>query len=415
MNIKLPRLLVRMASIACFGAIIGLRCLGSTEFTQPEAAVIPAAKFNVVDFGAKGDGVTVNTGAIQQAIDACAKAGGGQVIIPSGTFFSGPLKLRSRSALVLEKGALLKGSPQFSDFGLPSPLPATQAEADVYYKKIPPLISGDKLQDVAILGQGVIDGNGPMWWDRSDVRIKRGIAPKEVGSVYIPRPHLVILEDCIRVHIQGVTLKDSPMFHLVPKRCKEVLVEDIAILSPDEAPNADGIDPSNSSNMLIRRCLIDTGDDNIAFKGGGGKGAPPCENVVISNCRFLAGHGLSIGSETYSGVRNILVKDCTFEGTTTGLRIKSGRTRGGPVENITYQNITMKNVGTAFNIDLFYDDKAGKKEPGMAPVTATTPKVKGVRFVNIKCDGATKRAGMIYGWRSLTPSAQAEREWFSFS
>ena len=111
-------------------------------------------------------------------------------------------------------------------------------------------------------------------------------------------------------------------------------MEDVTIFSPADAPNTDGIDPANSRDVVIRRCTIDTGDDDIALKGGG-VGGVPTENVLVTDCKFLHGHGVSIGSETEAGVRNFLVQRCTFENTGTALRIKSGRTRGGVVEKIT--------------------------------------------------------------------------------
>ncbi|HSI13094.1 MAG TPA: glycoside hydrolase family 28 protein [Chthoniobacter sp.] len=390
---------------ACAAALL-LSPLEAKElpFREPQAAAIPQRSCKITDFGAKGDGTTMNTDAFRAAIGSCAKAGGGRVVVPAGTFLTGPIELASRTALVLEKGAVIQASDKFADFGLPNPLPATQGEIDAFKRQLRPFISGTKLEDVAILGEGVIDGAGAVWWAKSDKAAERAIAPANAGEpapvaekpLYVPRPFLVVLRECTRVHIQGVTLRNSPMFHLVPHHCSEVLVEDVTIFSPADAPNTDGIDPANSREVLIRRCTIDTGDDDIALKGGG-VGGVPTENVTVTDCKILHGHGVSIGSETEAGVRNFLVQRCTFENTGTALRIKSGRTRGGVVEKITFRDITMKNVETAITLSLFYDDKKAALKPELKPITESTPKFRDIHFLNVTCDGTTKKAGEIVG------------------
>ena len=387
-----------------FTAALGLALLlnlaeaKELSLREPQPAAVPQRTFTITDFGARGDGATMATDAIRKAIEACAKSGGGRVIVPAGIFLTGPIALASRTALVLEKGAVLQASDRFADFGLPDPLPAVQSEIDAFKKQLRPLISGTKLEDVSILGEGIIDGAGAAWWAKSDKVAERAVASAAAAKkpLYVPRPHLIVLRDCARVHIQGVTLKNSPMFHLVPHHCHDVLVEDVTILSPADAPNTDGIDPANSRDVLIRRCTIDTGDDNIALKGGG-VGGVPTENVTVTDCKFLHGHGVSIGSETQAGVRNFLVQRCSFEGTGTALRIKSDRTRGGVVENVIYRDITMKNVETAITIFLFYDDKKAALKPEPKPVTENTPIIRRIQFLNITCDGTTKKAGEILG------------------
>lgn len=383
------------------------------SFREPQATAIPQREFTITDFGAVGDGVAMNTAAFRAAIGACAKAGGGRVIVPAGTFLTGPIELASRTALVLEKGAVVQASDTFADFGLPDPLPAVQSEIDASRKQLRPFISGVKLEDVAIIGEGIIDGAGANWWAMSDKAAERAVAAAKAAEavetakpgepapavkkpLYVPRPHLIVLRECARVLVKGVTLRNSPMFHLVPHHCSEVLVEDVTIFSPADSPNTDGIDPANSRDVLIRRCTIDTGDDNIALKGGG-VGGEPTENVTVTDCTFLHGHGVSIGSETEAGVRNFLVQRCTFENTGTALRIKSDRTRGGVIESITYRDITMKNVEAAITISLFYNDRNAALRPEPKAVTGATPVVRDVHFLNITCKGATKKAGEIVG------------------
>ena len=403
---------------AAFAAALLLSPLKAKDlsFREPQAAAIPQRTFKITAFGAVGDGAVMNTEAFRATVQACAKAGGGRVIVPAGTFLTGPIELASRTALVLEKGAVIQASDKFADFGLPDPLPAVQSEIDASRKQLRPFISGVKLEDVAIVGEGVIDGAGANWWAMSDKTAERSIAaaklakaaepadPAKPGEptpavkkpLYVPRPHLIVLRDCARVQIKGVTLRNSPMFHLVPHHCREVLVEDVTIFSPADAPNTDGIDPANSRDVLIRRCTNDTGDDNIALKGGG-VGGEPTENVTVTDSAFLHGHGVSIGSETEAGVRNFLVQRCSFENTGTALRIKSDRTRGGIIENVTYRDIKMKNVDAAITISLFYDDRKAALKPEPKAVTEATPKVRDIHFLNITCNGATKKAGEIVG------------------
>ncbi|MEP6672255.1 MAG: glycoside hydrolase family 28 protein [Chthoniobacter sp.] len=415
---KLPTLSQVWSAAGAVALLLGAADAKEPTFREPQAPTIPQRNFPIINYGAKGDGATLNTAAFRAAIEACVKAGGGRVIVPSGVFITGPIELASHTALVLEKGAVIQASDQFADFGLPNPLPASQAEIDAFRKQLRPLINGVKLEDIAILGEGIIDGNGAVWWAKSDKAAERAVAARPVAAattlpadstaakpaatptpakpLYVPRPYLITLRNCTRVHLQGVTLRNSPMFHFVPHHCSEVLVEGVTISAPADSPNTDGIDPANSREVLIRRCTIDTGDDNIAVKAGN-VGGEPTENVTVIDCKFLHGHGVSIGSETEAGVRNFLVQHCTFENTGTALRIKSDRTRGGVIENVTYRDITMKNVETAITLSLFYDDRKAALKPEARPVTDSTPQIRNIHFLNITCEGTTRKAIDIAG------------------
>src|SRR5712691_8688786 len=357
---------------------------------NPQLPVIPSRKFVITSFGAIGDGKHSNTDALHKAIAACRDHGGGQVVVPAGTFLTGPIELTSKMALVLEKGATIRGSENFKDYE------ATDRNGK---KSAIPLIGGKQLTNVAIRGEGTIDGAGSLWWKRFRAERAAGVTqqgqPRTAGQPQeSPRPKLILLTDCSRVLIQGVTLKDSPQFHLVPQRCHDVTIEDVNITAPADSPNTDAIDPSSSRNVIIRHCVIDVGDDNIAFKSNPNEG--PTEDVLVTDCTFKHGHGTSVGSNIGGGIRNIIVQDCTFEGTDNGIRIKSARDRGGLVENVVYRNLIMKNVGVAITINLFYFDKAGQKERKPKTVTPTTPIVRGVRISNITVEGA-KTAGEIVG------------------
>ena len=353
---------------------------------NPKLPVIPTRKFLITDFGAVGDGQHSNTASFRQAILACRDAGGGQVMVPAGTFVTGPFELAANMALVLQKGAIIRAAENVSAY-------------DTADHKVLPLIGGRRLTNVAIVGEGTIDGAGAPWWKRFRAERAAGVPqqgqPRQAGQPQeSPRPKLVLLTDCANVLIRGVTIKDAPQFHLVPQRCHDVTIEDVTITAPADSPNTDGIDPSSSHDVLIRHCTIDVGDDNVAFKSNPGEGAT--ENVLVTDCIFKHGHGASVGSNIGGGIRNIVVQNCTFDGADNGIRIKSARDRGGLVENVTYRHIAMKNVGVAITLNLFYFDKTAQQERKTAAVTSTTPVVRGIRIIDVVVEGA-KTAGDIVG------------------
>lgn len=350
--------------------------------------------FDVREFGATGDGKTIDTESIQKALDACGKAGGGTVKFSAGTYLSRPLVLRTKTTFVLETNAVLKATDDPADFLRDG---ATWDEILAGKKKGPfdPFIGGKDLEDVTITGGGTIDGSGARWW------IPAEEARQKVSGYTLPRPNLVVLNRCKNVRLSGITLRDSPKFHFVPTDCDGVMVENVTVLAPERAANTDAIDPSICRNVTITRCHIDVGDDNVAIKSG--KKVPgrefACENIAITDCVFLHGHGVSIGSETVGGVRNVTVKNCRFENTENGIRIKSRRGRGGRVEDITYENLTMTNVYPAISIAGYYQDSSQLKfltEDKAQPVNETTPQFKNIRIVNLTAN-SLKSAGVIVG------------------
>jgi polygalacturonase len=246
------------------------------------------------------------------------------------------------------------------------------------------------VSELAITGGGVIDGGGSAWW--GDVRkAKRENTPEP------PRPRLVTLSRCQHIRLESITLRNSPSFHFVPSNCEDVAVTGVKITAPADSPNTDGIDPSASRNVRISKCTIDVGDDNIAVKSGAVDPKHPeaaSEDIVVSDCVFLHGHGMSIGSETNGGVRNLRVERCTFRDTTTGIRIKSDRTRGGLVSNISYTDITMENVKTAILITAYYPKVPATD--AAQPVTDKTPMYDNIRITNVKAEGSAS-AGTIVG------------------
>jgi hypothetical protein len=308
--------------------------------------------------GAVGDGQTLNTPAIQAAIDRCATNGGGDIIVPKGTFVTGAIFLKQGVNLVIEKGGVLKGSQNTNDYpwintriaGLEMRWPAA-------------LVNADGVADLKITGAGTIDGSGERWWrEYWDARNK---APNRADPHFkIPRPRLVHLMNATNVLVRGVTLKDSAFWNLQLTYCEGAEVRDVTIrapIAPIRAASSDGIDVDSSRNVLIVGCDIECADDAICLKSGrdadGLRVNRPTENVVIRDCRVGNAAGLVvIGSETSGGIRNVKVLNCRAdEGCEEIVRFKTKVGRGGVVEDILYENITA--IGTArvfsFNMNAF--------------------------------------------------------------
>jgi len=355
-------------------------------------AAMSPKEFNVRQFGAKGDGINFDTAAIQSALDACADSGG-TVAFPPGTYLSKPLTLHSKTTVKLAAGATLQASTNQSDF-MKRPGDWLQARGNGDFI---PFIGGRHLTNVTLTG-GVIDGGGAVWWGEAEKarRIKPGYT--------LPRPNLIVIEQCDILCLKDITLQNSPKFHFVPTECNGVVVSNVTVLAPEHAANTDAIDPSGCKDVLITQCHIDVGDDNIAIKAGrkvaGREFAS--EDITVTDCAFLHGHGLSIGSETAGGVRNVTVKNCTFENTENGLRIKSQRGRGGVVENLLYDGITMKNVDPAITLTCYYaNNSAG--DPAIAAAADDTTKVseriptyRNIRISNLTAT-CPRAAGTIAG------------------
>ena len=351
----------------------------------------PSKVYDARAFGAKGDGKTLDTAAIQRALSECGKAGGGTVRFPAGTYLSQPLTLGNRTTVLLDEGATLLASPDHKHF---MKVPGDWLKAGSSGDFIA-LLSGKDLTDVAITGKGVIDGNGSVWWEEAEK------ARQKVSGYTLPRPNLFTLQRCKNVKVTGITLQNSPKFHFVPTECEDVLVDGVTVLAPEGAANTDGIDPSNCRNVTITRCLIDVGDDNVAIKSGKKVEGREfgCENITVTDCTFKHGHGASIGSETVGGVRNVLVKNCTFEDTDNGLRIKSRRGRGGKVEDITYTDCTLKNCHPAISIMCYYQNSTHGKFPQddqAQPFNDTTPVFRKITIRNVT-GNSTREVGLIVG------------------
>ena len=358
------------------------------------SGALGAETFNVRTLGAKGDGATFDTVAIQKALDACANSGG-TVEFPPGTYLSKPLTVHSGTTVKLDAGATLQASTNQADFmKIPGDWLKVRGGSDFI-----PFIGGEKLTNVTFTGSGIIDGGGSVWWGEAE-------KARQIKSGYtLPRPNLIVIEQSKNLRFENITLQNSPKFHLVPSDCEDVIISNVTILAPERAANTDAIDPSGR-RMLITKCRIDVGDDNVAIKAGKKVAGQDfqSEDITVTDCTFLHGHGMSFGSETSGGVRNITVKNCTFENTENGLRIKSDARRGGLVENISYSDITMSNVVPAITFTCFYqNNSSGDAKRGTAPqaevqLTAgdKLPVYRNIRVSNLKAT-SLKSAGMIMG------------------
>ena len=363
--------------------------VSAAEHVKPALPRIPDRTFNLADFGAVGDGKTMNTAAFTQAIAAVAQAGGGRLVVPAGVFITAPFALCSNLDLHLDAGAVIKAPETFAALGLPDPAQfKSQAEANAVYKVPDPLITGNKLHDVALTGTGTIDGSGPHWWNWSERAARNAARDGQPGRVVYRRPHLVVINGCDRLHVADITLTNSSMFHLVPRNINDLTIERVKVRAPwdGSAPNTDAIDPGPGTNFWIHHCDIDTGDDNIVIKSGG-------TNVLIEDNTIKHGHGISIGSETTAGVHTMLVRRCTFDGTDNGIRIKSMRGAGGLVENVRYTDLTMKNVANAIVLQLDYVDN---NRPDFKGDPTKIPAIHNILLDHLTIEGS-RNAGIIHG------------------
>lgn len=361
--------------------------------------------FNVRDFGAAGDGKRKDTAAIARAIDACAAAGGGMVLVPPGRYLTGAVALKSHITFSISAGAVVLGSEDPADY------PLRESPWKNGTKDISSLIYGEDLVNVAIAGRGIIDGQGQAWWKRQRLANPKKGDPKpatpadfeEIQKIRHGRPHLIKLVRSRDVLIEGLTLTNSPSWTVHPIFCEFVNVRGLNIQNPERSPNTDGVNPESCRNVHISDCTIDVGDDCITLKSGkdelGRRTGRPSENISVTNCTMLHGHGgVVIGSEMSGGVRNVTVSNCVFQGTDRGIRIKSQRGRGGVVEGVTVSNIVMQDVQDAFSITMFYQGKDKPEE--VYPVNEGTPSFRDILIDNITARGL-KTAGHIMGLREL--------------
>ena len=384
-------------------------------FSMPEVAapVFPKKTVSLAQYGAKGDGKTLCTEAFSKAIDELSRQGGGRLSVPQGVWFTGPIVLKSHVDLHLEKGAVILFSGDMDLY----PVIETNYEGELR-KHCQSPVSAVGQTDIAISGQGIIDGNGICWRPLKKEKVtegqwkkftsKGGVFPR--STMWYPseervkmRPVLLYLESCRNVLLQGVTFQNSPNWCLHPLLCENLIVDQVMVRNPAYAQNGDAIDVESCRNVLVVNSSFDAGDDGICLKSGrdeqGRRRGRPTENVVVDGCTVFNGHGgFVVGSEMSGGVRNIWVNDCQFLGTDAGLRFKSCRGRGGVVENIYIRNISMADIlGDAVTFDLFYGGKSvieqlesGERINNIAaePVGEGTPVFRNIDIQHVVCRGA---------------------------
>ena len=339
---------------------------------------------DVKTYGAKGDGTTKDTIAVQKAIDECtAGKGGGTVEVPAGTYVIAPIVLKSNMTLHLAKGATLLGSPDMTDY------------SKVVFARHPtvqPLVGSVNAENITINGEGTIDGNGHIWWD-----YVRGVRNSGVLGTDHPRPMGVVFDHSKHIRMEGVTVQNSGFWQIVPYYADDLVFRNLRVLAP-LSPNTDAIDPFSSSDIVIDHVFASTGDDNVAIKSGeiNSPGPDdPSKNITITDCTFERGHGISIGSEIAGGVQNVHVERVSFKGTDNGIRIKSARDRGNDVSNISYKDITMENVKIAIYITEFYASRDPAGEVPAEPVTRLTPKFHDITMENVTATGSGVAASIV--------------------
>lgn len=333
-----------------------------TALTEPSVPQIPDNVVNIADFGGVGDGATLNTQAFAKAFNALEKQGGGHLVVPAGIWLTGPVSFKDRIDLHLEKNALVLFTP----------------DKTAYLKdgKVQSCISASKRTDISITGEGILDGNGAYWRavkrsKVSDVEWKDykrlGGTESDGGSLWFPfglkgmkdiasdykaqeklRTHMIRFTDCERVLVKGVTIQNSPKFHLIPTRCNNVIIDGVTVRCPWNAQNGDGIDLSCCQDVLVVNSMVDVGDDGICLKAGAGPSAlkyPPVARVlIVDNTVFHAHGGFVIGSEFSAGVQDVVVRRNSFSGTDTGLRFKSATGRGGKTQRLYIEDIIMSGI-----------------------------------------------------------------------
>ena len=397
------------------------------ELRQVTAVAIPENTVTLTDFGGVGDGVTLNTEAFRKAISALTKKGGGRLVVPQGVWLTGPIQLKDNIDLHITRNAIVLFSPDKSLF----------VDKDGKSSRCDAGIKASKRKNIAITGEGIVDGNGAQWrpvkrGKVSDVEWKRfkeiGGVERGNGQLWYPwdvkagypniaetpeqqekmRQDLVRLTDCENVLIKGVTFQNSPRFHVHPCNSRNVIIDGVTVRCPWNAQNGDAIDISDCHQVLIVNSVVDAGDDGLCMKSGNMKPTAlvnGCEDILIQdNTVFHAHGGFVIGSESITGMKRIVVRQCQFSGTDTGLRFKSGIGRVGKTEDIFISDIVMNVItdeAIVFQCD-YVDRPAGhdEKKETKAVKLEKVPDFTDIDITRVVCRG-TKTAIKAKGVEGL--------------
>jgi polygalacturonase len=376
-------------------------------FLQIGIFSVNAERIDMRKAGANPSGSKLNTVLINKTIEKLNANGGGTLFFPAGKYLTGSIKLKSNITIELEAGATLLFSDNFDDY-----LPYVEMRHEgIMMKSFSPLIYAVDAENITIKGEGKIDGQGKKWWDeffKVIIDLKNNgkrdinkyqtmwdqvndakVIGSEINQDYSEalkrrffRPPFIQPVRCKNVRIEGITIVNSPFWTVNPEFCENVTVDRVTINNP-LSPNTDGINPESCRYVHISNCHISVGDDCITLKSGRDLQARKLgwanENITITNCTMLAGHGgVVIGSEMSGGVKKVVISNCVFDGTDRGIRIKSTRGRGGVVEDIQISNIVMKNIQEeAIILDMLYT-----KMP-VEPVTDRTPIFRNINISNV--------------------------------
>lgn len=443
-----------MASLVCQGIkeqnISLAKFLKPSDFIEKLAFELPKIytphfkrdTFNIMNYGAVADGMTLNSSAINKAIEECAGKGGGTVLIPRGSFVTGPILMKSNINLHLAKGALVIFSSDFNQY----PLVVSTFEG-VEAARCQSPVTAENLENIAISGEGIMNGNGFYWrpigknkmtesewkahqkkyggvltenqqgWYSSPKALK-GFTDKTIGKLAggkklsdfedvkdFLRPNMIRIFNCKNVCIEDVTFENSPAWTTHVQFSEHITIKNLTVKNPWFGANTDALDLESCKNALVEDCHFDTGDDGITIKSGrdeeGRRRGIPTKDVIVNNCVVYHAHGgFVVGSEMSGGVNNMFVSNCTFIGTDIGLRFKTTRGRGGLVENVYVNKVDMKDIAAeAVLFDMYYMAKdpvvlsGEKREPPKVetkPVDETTPQFRNFYFRNITCNGAAK-------------------------
>jgi polygalacturonase len=378
--------------------------------------IFPARDFDITRYGATGDGISDCTNAFREAIAACHKAGGGRVVVPVGSFLSGPIHLQSNINLHVSSGATIKFQQDPHRY---LPVVFTRWEG-MELMNYSPFIYAFERENIAITGGGTLDGqsNALAWWpwngrpqygwkdgdpNQRKARavvvdmIERGVPVNErvFGDGHYLRPQFIQPYRCKNVLIEGVTIRNSPMWEIHSVLCQNVTVQRVKISS--HGPNNDGCDPESCTDVLIKDCYFDTGDDCIAVKSGrnadGRRLNAPSQNIIIQGCEMKDGHGgITVGSEISGGVRNLFAENCRLDSPNLdhGLRVKNNAMRGGLLEDLYFRNIQVGQVAhAAVTIDFNYEEGDKGK---------FTPVVRNFAVSNLR-SGKSKYALDVQGFK----------------
>jgi polygalacturonase len=366
---------------------------------------------NICDFGADNTGKVNSSSLINHLIDSLSNKNGGTIFFPAGDYICGPIIMKSNITLQTDAGAVIHFTDNFNDY---LPMVISRWEEVRVKNFISPIYAIDA-ENISIKGEGHFEGHGKKWWDFWFSVRRDSITNSEWQQIfarenkellsrnkYLPkmknflRPPMVLFYHCKNVLIEDVSFSNPPFWTIVPVFSENVTIENVTIENPGNSPNTDGIDPSSCRNVRISDCHISVGDDCIVLKSGrdedGREADAPTENIAITNCTMLNGHGgVVIGSEMSGDVRRVTISNCIFEGTDRGIRLKTMRGRGGIVEDIRVSNIVMHNiVEEGITLNMRYQPTSEE------PLTERTPAFRKIHFSNISIVNA-KKGITLYG------------------